>query len=666
MADPAPGRFDADRVSRLVILLSASCAVGWDALFGSWSHLGRGLAEPIALATAFLATLIHPAAGYALVLLAACTLPAVLNALTGLFDFAASGVWVAALLGVILASGRFRGWSLPATWRLPLALGGLCLAASWPIIVGREVDFWLPQLFERRPAVANWVAHIASVQLIGILWVDALFARYGRERVERFEREIVWPLAGGALISVMVGLYQMSVDSSLLNPTVYGQMGRAAGLMQDGNVFGTISAMWIAALAALALHAGRAGRWLAFVAAPAALAVVWGSGSRTALLAAACGTLAAAYGVGATLTSTRARIAATASAALVAAAVVVFVASSSATSGPIGRIKLALDRSWAADQPLIQYLWERGGHGLAAIRMIREYPAFGVGVGTFHTLVGDFSRAVDPSLGVGPDNAQNWFRHQLAELGVVGSLGWMVFAGILTLALLASARGEHRVRAVVVAGAIAGLGLASLLGVPTQHVVVLVTFWTFVFWHHALRRPAPSPERAWSPGRWQWTAVALLAVAFTAGTFQVARGDLRVPRRGVRFGWPYEQGFHPRPDPAVQPFRRTRRHAVAVFKAEERYLKLVFQAEHPDVTAEPVQVRIWRSGERIANVTLSSPTPVTWYIRAPDAEWMMLETAVSRTWPLRPADGGQQTEVGLTLADWEFVHDAPRRTVVVD
>ena len=65
-----------------------------------------------------------------------------------------------------------------------------------------------------------------------------------------------------------------------------------------------------------------------------------------------------------------------------------------------------------------ELLWERFGYGPAAIQMVNEHPIDGVGVGTFHSLSHDFGK-IARSHHRQPDNAQNWFRHNIAELGIV-------------------------------------------------------------------------------------------------------------------------------------------------------------------------------------------------------------------------------------------------------
>lgn len=658
-------RIDWDRATRVAILASTLCALGFQAAFGAF---GTARYYPVILpfGAALLAGWYLPAVARAAVMAAAAITPALLNRTTGLFDVPLSVVWVAALLGLVVSETRLHRWSLPPAWRLPVALWGLCIAVAWPIVTAREFDFSLA-LFHRRSAIfqALFIVHIASAQLAGMLWIDALFAAFSGVDVGRFERQVMWPLAAGTIASIAVGLYQMNVAPLALNPTVYGVMGRASGLMLDGNVFGTLSAMWIPGFAALAVGGPVAARWTATASAIAAGITVWGSGSRTALLAAACSVTAASYGIWKTVRFVRTRPMALVAVPAAVVLIVAAISAGSATTGPLGRIWLAADRSWAANRGIVRYLWDRDGFGTAAVQMIRESPWVGIGVGSFHSLVGFYSRISDPASGVGPDNAQNWFRHQLAELGLIGSLGWMAMVGMLLISLARRPPGRHAARSVMIAGAVVGLGLASMLGMPTQHVVVLVTFWTFVFWHDRLSGRTPLMP-AWSPRSWHWAAMTIVAAVFGAVTLHAAWTDLRVPNRAARFGSPYTYGFHPAAS-GGQRFRRTERHAVEVFQMRAPYVKLTFWAEHPDLDQREVRLQIWRAAQRIANVGLVTPLPVTWYVRAPAGrDWMMLEFDVSRTWSGAPASGGKPVEYGISIADWEFVNVPPHNAAVIE
>ena len=68
-----------------------------------------------------------------------------------------------------------------------------------------------------------------------------------------------------------------------------------------------------------------------------------------------------------------------------------------------------------------EQLWLRD-YGPIAHRMIAEHPLVGVGLGGFNYLYADMLYLMSGSERP-PDNAQNWYRQQLTELGVLGSAG---------------------------------------------------------------------------------------------------------------------------------------------------------------------------------------------------------------------------------------------------
>src|ERR1700730_3327923 len=120
---------------------------------------------------------------------------------------------------------------------------------------------------------------------------------------------------------------------------------------------------------------------------------------------------------------------------------------------------------------LRELLWRRQDYGTAAVAMIRDHPMFGVGVGSFHLLTADYGKLIGYNGFLVPDNAQNWFRHQLAEFGVLGSVGWIVWVAAFAVFLLrAPIRAADRFAASTLKGALVALAVISLVGMPTQHV----------------------------------------------------------------------------------------------------------------------------------------------------------------------------------------------------
>ena len=161
------------------------------------------------------------------------------------------------------------------------------------------------------------------------------------------------------------------------------------------------------------------------------------------------------------------------------------------------------------------------------------------------------------------DNAQNWFRHQLAELGIVGCAGWLLwivlFAGTL---IRGRAEAGNAVPAASLKGALLGLTAASMLGVPSLSPAITLTFWTFAFWYLKLLANREEQEsktlRLFERRGAGWVFVTAVVVAYALGTVYVGKKDLSVPKRAQRFGWNYNYGFHELEN-AERPFRWTAR-----------------------------------------------------------------------------------------------------------
>ena len=353
--------------------------------------------------------------------------------------------WIMPLLALMLLGPGAWTWNLPPRWQLPIATWGLIVSVTWPIIALREMSFD-PALLNARSAVTSglgispwfavtWAIYMALGHNVGLLWVDALYRWYARDP-DRFRADVILPLAGAAALACAVGAYQGFVDLTFLNGHLWPHMKRAAGTLMDANGFGMVAAWWAPAFVALALGLRRA--WsppLAVGGFVLALVGVWTSGSRTALAALGFSALGiAAYAwqrrpAGARSWSTR--LVPIVIGVAAAVGVAVLIARGSSTTTVFDRIpSLVPGMEGTTVWSSVRDLWERFGYGPAAMRMIGDHPLQGVGVGAFHTLVYDYGTLVTNRQLV-PDNAQNWYRHIVAELGLLGALGaiaWSVMA----------------------------------------------------------------------------------------------------------------------------------------------------------------------------------------------------------------------------------------------
>jgi hypothetical protein len=193
-----------------------------------------------------------------------------------------------------------------------------------------------------------------------------------------------------------------------------------------------------------------------------------------------------------------------------------------------------------------------------------------------------------------------------------------------------------------------GIGLASLLGVPTQHPATWISFVTLLFWLLALYHRASGEVARIAPG-W-WIAAAVLAAATATGQAISARGNLRVPERAVWTGAPFRYGFAPLE--GISQYGELRwmgRHAVEVLKVERRWLQLALWPPSSNLAAGPL-LDVTMNGRRIIHDAPITAAPVVYYVRTPEeSKWVMFEF-----------DASHEPENGRALAvaaDW--VHDPP-------
>jgi hypothetical protein len=567
------------------------------------------------------------------------------------------------LLGAMWPRWARRHWSLPIEWRVPLVGWALTAAVAWPITAAREIDFH-PEIsgmldlpasalgISARGAISI-AADAAILLMLGILWLDWLFERYADDR-SRFRHMLVTPFLIGGSVACAIAAYQLFGDITFLN-TGWADFRRAGATMMDANAFGIVAVLCSCGF--LATMDGRRGAWDALMLGGFALSLIgtWASGSKTALVAELIVIGVAVESVARHPHPTgpspgrRRRLSILAITAATAG-VLLFALRN---TGPALRLGWILpDASVESVAGFMKTLWDRAGYGRAAIEMIRSSPWFGVGIGSFPVIVGDypFSHNEGP---LAPDNAQNWIRHNLAEMGTIGSLGWMVWAAIVVTAVVRHSRGPRDHRDTIVAGGLIGVVAISQFGMPTQNALVAIAFWMFLFWYFSPRRLEPAAADRRSVASWQWILMTVWIVVFGIGTVRTSLTTLRPPVRARHAGWYYVYGFYAREvTPSGEEYRRTAQHAVAVVPAATRVAKLTVWETRPDVDAHPVIARVWHDQRLVIDTVLRDNRPVSTEVFIDrDPKWLMVRTYLDRT--LR-----QSTPDGLAL-QWTFLNTPP-------
>lgn len=645
-------------LARIAIALSTMAAIAAHAWLSPDGSALRWLG-PVALAVAALGGRFWPRGAIPLVFGIGHVWPLAVFLVSGATDLGTLVVWLSMLAGLAFSLTPIQRWSLPAGWQIPVAAWGLVLALGWPIVLWRELDFTLVTVAQLDVANSMWTGsarHTAAFltlttlsQLCAFLVIDMCWARYGRDDGTAFLREVVWPMALGTTAAIIVGLGQGLVDIRWLNLGVWPSLGRAGATFFDANAYGAVAAIWGGLVAAVLVSSAT--RWVTAIGAALLVAsgvAVWVSGSRTALagwLIIGAGLAATAFGRG----RISRRVAAMGLAALVALVVAGALAGGPGTA--VRRLWQTLPApSLGGVTDFARDMWERNGYGVAAVQMIREFPVTGVGPAAFQVLAPDYA-----FLAIGkpipPDNAQNWWRHQVAELGLLGSLPAIV-ASLLVAAAVISLLRRRTVSPIpsLVGASMVALGFMGVVGPPMAHPIVLQTAAVMIFWASWLARPESAGRSMRLSGPMVAVVAIVLPIVWAGLTLHAATTELRPPYRAQRVGWVYNYGFSAA-DAAHDGERRwAARRAVGVIPAMGSRLVLTLEAPEAGTERGPLRVRVRDRNAVVVETDRSTPDPFTCTIVVPPGErWVMVQ--IDARGPTRTVDGVERAlRVGVR---WE-------------
>jgi hypothetical protein len=294
--------------------------------------------------------------------------------------------------------------------------------------------------------------------------------------------------------------------------------------------------------------------------------------------------------------------------------------------------------------------------------MIRDYPFTGVGPGAYRYLAPDYWRAIDDSR-LEPDNAQNWWRHQAAELGLIGGVLVLLWSLLVAWQMTQRARAPQVLAAWTVRGLLAGIAASSLVGMPTQSPVVLLWFFFLVAWLAAVTAP-PGPVARARPAwiRNGWIAATILAIGYAGGELLLARGSLDVAERARRFGREHVAGAYAiEESPDGRPFRWTDDESRFVLPVRGRSLIVRLWAQHPDIAQMPVVVAIEGACGVVFRGELHTSRPISVGIAVPeDVATVDAVIKVSRTWQPAVSGGDTRTLGVAVITDFEGPAEAAR------
>ena len=402
-------------------------------------------------------------------------------------------------------------------------------------------------------------------------------------------------------------------------------------------MLGAVAALVGPALAIAAWPRRDRARWLAAAAIGLAFAGVLASGSRTALAGWAVGSaglLVAA--IAGSRRPARAGLGALAALALVAT-LAIPLARADNTNALTRAVGTLADTDLFTLEGVRTALVDRYGYGPAAEAVIADHRWWGVGIGTGDLFLAEYStaRLNRPLI---PDNAQNWWRHVVVDLGLAGGAAALVASLAVFTTLLVAWRVDGVSRMLSRTAPVVAAGVMLLVSVPTQHPLVqLAMAWLLALAAAPGGRP---PLVAAAPRRSPWLPAAAALLSVAGLTASVARPPERA--QAANRSWGY--GNVPVPPPPGTVWAGP--HAVGVVPARSRHYEVVATLPHDDLAAAPVDLTISDRGAQVCRTRVATPAPVTCgFTLAPGLPAVMVQVDVSRGWPSAEGARGALIEV---------------------
>ncbi len=530
-------------------------------------------------------------------------------------DFERLMPWLA-FLGAALAWPGPRPWRAEGLWGGAIAAWALVLSLVTPVVAAREIDFTLAAA--AAPNEAGVVLLMAAAQLVALLLFDWYWGATGA--VRRWTWTALMP---GVAAAAGVALWQQSMNPAFVSVEPWTSLRRSAGTFFDANATAALLAL-VGPIVVTAAARPRAvpqvvwgAAWLALC-----LAGIVATGSRSAL-----GAFALVLGLHVPSASRPVRwLAVAAGAALVAVVVAAERVSDASMGHAIGRLADTLRTLYeAGPEGVWRFAWDRDGYGPAAMAMIADHPWVGTGPGTFGRLVTGYARETI-AIALPPDNAQNWWRQQAAETGLLGGLP--AFACSL-LALTVFARALARREHVAAAAPLAGLGLFALVAPPMPHPLLQVVAGLVIAHAVTSWAPPPGPAVRVRDGRVMW----LLAITCAVGSAVTGWRDLRPAYRAARFHLPYSYGVTPiGPTPYGEGRWMAQRGVAVVDPGNHRTLVARVVVPHEDAATRPVRVVVSGRGGIVCLHDAVDATAYECRLPVPPNQWPMVRVDISRPW----------------------------------
>ena len=490
---------------------------------------------------------------------------------------------------------------------------------------------------------------------------------------------ILTALGASTLLTLFFGLYQRYFDYSAGNTPFWIELGQINSTFKDPNSFAAfIASVWPLFLVLFFVWKGKK-RVLPGSVLVLALLVFPLIGNRSSLLGFTISILAlACFAVvvylkriktspGTRQSSSKILLGFTAAAVCILCSVGVFTITRSQLVARLkGDIKNALaGGGFITLTPERYFLWKE------AVRMTKDYPLTGVGLGAYIIELPNYlhedKRVYENQLGEfrRDDSAENYLLQVSAELGLMGlaCVVW-IFVTIFSR-MIKTLKGAvfDRKNAFIVVGAMAGI-LAFMVNFLFHSFIgsfeIKYTFWLLVGLIFAWERIKGGKEKEKVFINRNVTIIGLVLIMIFGGVhLWNSTHSLSLKNRTEKFELKQDFGLYDLEKTSDgREFRWTKKNAGVTLKVEKPVISIPVHAAHPDISEKPVKVRIYvvkdffKKKRLLDEIVLSRNIWENYKYSLPDeaGQDIILLFKVNRTWnPMETLGAPDPRNLGIAL-----------------
>ena len=489
-----------------------------------------------------------------------------------------------------------------ASFAVRVGISQVGLESPWPAVAAVWRAVTSDYLFGASGPLPGLVDGARLVESVALLLVVVTWCERQHTLVMRLARATVVASVGAVAINLAHMTVEINADPNSVDMLLRFLGGRSlAAHINDINATGSYFLMVAVVGAGVTIAETGYRRRATAIGVALALAGLWLAGSRTALAVALLTGFVAAAAWTLTRGARSRRTLVTIGALIVSAAVAL----------PVAMLTFYPERTATADSVGLRVEFLE-----TSARMIRTRPVFGVGVGRYYQLSGEFMspelRNVYPS-----ENAHNNYMQVTAELGLVGIAAFV-------LLLWASARavwtalvrvGFRDALLVATAGGAGGFLITCLTGHPLLVNETAFPFWIVGGLAVARASALDTDGSTTSGGRmtpravWMFAVILVVSIPYRVDT-ELRERTANELSSGL-YGWEVEA-------PAGRRFRWSGGQATLFVPPDTGHVRIPVRALHATRTTGPVDVEVSVGGRHLTSLSL------------PDERWVDLRVPLAR------------------------------------